>query len=204
MTATTVVLVAGAAALTGVMLGWGGRQLARPRFARRAATRRFAREFAALVDGTELDWATLRGPGHGDSGGDSQVASLAASAAAFVEPTDDVSMLAPKPLSLQDQEYYATSWRNVRGEFIQSPPSALLLAAHLTANLLLNRGLVPVDTARPRVLPESWTFPTARGYRDAMRISAKGNDVGAEDLQRALGLFEDFYWEMLTLSAAVE
>ena len=202
MSATTVVLIAVAAVLAGITLSWGGlRVAAHKRFARRAAERRFAREFAALVDGTELDWAALRGPGHGSSS-----SSTIAAAAALAEPTDDVAMLTPKALSPADQDYYAASWRNVRGEFAAYPPSGLMLAAHLTANLLLNRGLLPVDTRRPTMLPETWMFPSALGYRDALRISArtdarnKDDSVSDEELSRALALFEEFYWEMLTLS----
>jgi hypothetical protein len=192
--AETVVLIA-AVVLAGLGLGWCARHVIGPRYVRRAAARRFAREFAHLVQGTELDLAAMRGPGHGD-----------AAAAAFAEPTNDVALLDPKPLSLEDQDYYAASWRNVQGEFAESPPSALVLATHLTANLLLNRGLLPTDTARPTMLPESWTFPSARGYREALRISARADDeeVPEAELTRALQQFEDFYFEMLTLSAAAE
>lgn len=205
MSATIVVLIAVAAVLAGITLGWGGRAVAaRQRYTRRAAERRFRREFAALVNGTELDWAALRGPGHGSPTSSSP--STMAAAAAFAEPTDDVALLAPKLLSPADQDYYAASWRNVRGEFAAYPTSGLMLATHLTANLLLNRGLLPVDTAKPTMLPESWTFPTARGYRDAMRISARTDSANRDsvtqaELNRALELFEEFYWEMLTLAA---
>ena len=203
MSATAVVLIAVAAVLAGITLGWGGRVAAtRARLVARAAERRFAKEFAALVDGTELDVAALRGPGHGSP--DSAAAATFA-ATGFAERTDDAALLAPKALSPEDQDYYAASWRNVRGEFASSPASGLMLAAHLTANLLLNRGLLPADTARPTVLPAAWTFPTARGYRDALRISTRmesraGAAVSEAELSRALGLFEEFYWEMLTLS----
>jgi hypothetical protein len=215
MSATTVVLIAVAAVLAGITLGWGGRRVAlQKRLMRRAAERRFAREFAALVDGTELDWAALRGPGHGHGSSGSASASASSSstisaAAAFADPTDDVAMLTPRALSPADQDYYAASWRNVRGEFAAYPPSGLMLAMHLTANLLLNRELLPADTARPTMLPESWTFASARGYRDALRISARTDSdrregVTAAELNRAMELYEDFYWEMLTLTAAVE
>jgi len=201
LSATTVVLIAVAAVLAGITLGWGGRVAAtRAILAARAAERRFIKEFTTLVDGTELDVAALRGPGHG-----SPAAAAVSAATAFAEPTSDAALLVPKALSLEDQDYYAASWRNVRGEFASAPVSGLMLAAHLTANLLLNRGLLPADTARPTVLPASWTFPTARGYRDALRISARtesreGAPVGEAELSRALDLFEEFYWEMLTLS----
>jgi hypothetical protein len=225
--AVTFVLT-GAVVLAGFGLGWCARQRIAPRYVRRADARRFAREFAELVEGTELDLTALRGPGHGAhdgsaseaatvSEGSARSAGSATSAqaappaveavyAAFIEPTNDAALLTPKPLSLADQDYYAASWQNVRGEFAASPASGLLLASHLTANLLLNRGLLPADTARPTMLPESWTFPSAHAYREALRISARTDDerVPADELGRALQQFSDFYFEMLTLAAVPE
>ena len=83
---------------------------------------------------------------------------------------------------------------------------AALLAQHLTANLLVNRGLVPADTARPTRLPESWDFPSARGYARARHIgervetqAAHSRGVRTLELSDALRMFEDFYMEMLEL-----
>ena len=195
MSPAVAVVVITAVVLAGFGLGWCARHVIAPRYVRRATARRFAREFAELVQGTELDLAALRGPAHGS-----------AAAAAYAEPVSDIAELEPKPLSLEDQDYYAASWQNVQGEFSTSPSSALLLATHLTANLLLNRGLLPADTARPRLLPETWQFPSAQGYREALSISARTNEeiVPEPELTRALRQFEDFYFEMLTLAAAAE
>jgi hypothetical protein len=71
-----VIVIAAAAVLAGVGIGCGARHVLAPRFVRRAAAHRFAREFASLVEGTELDLATLRGPSH-----DSSLADTAATAA---------------------------------------------------------------------------------------------------------------------------
>lgn len=190
------------AALIGLVLGWQARRI----FAS-APAKRFEKDFAALAADTPIDWEGLQGPGPAQG--------TAAAVRSFVEPTSDSSALAPKTLSPEDHEYYASSWQNVRGEFGDSPTSALRLARSLTGNLLLNRGLVPADTARPSDLPASWTFRTACGYRHALRISAQA-DAAEEDrrvtpfpdtpyvaeaeLRGALALIEDFYWEMLTLS----
>jgi hypothetical protein len=181
------------AALTGLCLGW-----AADRYLRRDPARRFAREFAALVTDTPIDWAQLHGPGPSPG------------AAGFAAPAGRVESLSDRaqPLSADDMEYYAASWRNVRGQFVRYPVSALRLAQHLTANLLLNRGLLPRDTARPSELPEGWAFPTARGYRQAAAIAAKADadahglaaTVTDADLARALSLFEDFYWEIVMLA----
>lgn len=228
------------AAFAGLALGWSA-----DRLVRRNPKRRFAREFAALVADTPIDWDALRGPGpDGDeAGGEGGVATVAdtddralAMRAALLESfaapashAEDLSSRA-KALSADDLEYYATSWRNIRGQFMKYPASALRLARHLTANLMLNRGLVPADTARPSELPEGWTFPTARGYREALRIAATAEAAGpvagtaaaaaasasgvpgasetdgpvsVDELTRALNLFEDFYWEILALAPVI-
>jgi hypothetical protein len=184
------------AALAGVCLG-----LAADRFLRRDPEHRFAREFAALVTDTPIDWAQLHGPG--PSPEPASFAGFAAKAVHAESLSDNA-----QPLSPDDMDYYASSWRNVRGQFVRYPASALRLAQHLTANLLLNRGLLPKDTAQPAVLPESWTFPSARGYRQAAAIAVKAEadergeaaNVTDADLGRALSLFEDFYWEIVTLA----
>ena len=188
--------------LAGLALGWTADRLLR-RDA--SSSRAFEREFAALVAHTPIEWDELRGPGPRE--GAPGFGSLAASA-------DEAANLAlrAKALSPDDIEYYATSWRNIRGQFLRYPVSALRLARHLTANLLINRGLVPADAVRPSRLPEGWAFPSARGYRDALEIAAKAEAANeaprAEDgeaptdteLARALALFEDFYWEILALA----
>lgn len=203
MLATAVTL----SVLAGLALGWTADRLWR-RDA--SSSRAFEREFAALVAQTPIDWDELRGPGPGDS---------ASGIRAFAAPSDDAAHLAlrAKALTPDDIEYYATSWRNIRGQFLRYPVSALRLARHLTANLLINRGLVPANAARPSRLPAGWAFPSARGYRDALEIAAKaeaaserpptGNDGDGDgeaptdtELARALALFEDFYWEILALA----
>jgi hypothetical protein len=164
----------------------------------RSSGRVFERAFDDLVASVDLDVDELSGPGpgaHPDAGRPRTHA---------VHPAE----LKPLPLSERDHAYYLASWGNVVGEFARSPASALLLAQHLTANLLVNRGLVPADTARPTRLPESWDFPSARGYARARHIgeraetqAARGRSVRTLDLSDALRMFEAFYFEMLELEA---
>jgi hypothetical protein len=158
----------------------------------RTAERSFAREFADLVETVDLE-------------PDDQPRSSPEAGRARTHAIDPAE-LDPLPLSGRDRDYYLDSWRNVVGEFSRSPASGLLLAQHLTANLLVNRGLVPADTARPTRLPESWDFPTARGYAKARRIgehaesrAERGRGVQTLALSDALMMFEAFYMEMLDL-----
>jgi len=164
---------------------------------RRGDDRLFEDEFARLAASVDLDVDEVAGPGP-----DLSDAGRARTHA--VDPAE----LNPRPLSGRDRAYYLASWGNVVGEFSRSPASALLLAQHLTANLLVNRGLVPADTARPTRLPESWDFPSARGYARARHIgeraetqAAHGRGVRTLDLSDALRMFEAFYMEMLELEA---
>lgn len=200
MLATAVTL----SVLAGLALGWTADRLLR-RDA--SSSRAFEREFASLVAQTPIEWDQLRGPGpRGSSPGTGALAARA----------DEATNLAlrAKALSPDDIEYYATSWRNIRGQYLRYPVSALRLARHLTANLLINRGLVPANAVRPSRLPDGWAFPSACGYRDALEIAAKA-EAASEDpripegevptdteLARALALFEDFYWEILALAPA--
>ncbi|HEV2640253.1 MAG TPA: hypothetical protein VGX23_34290 [Actinocrinis sp.] len=158
------------------------------------AGRSFKAEFDRLVRATPIDWYALRGPG----------------------PTPqsvlgrDASNLHPKPLAAADRVLYTSSWQQVKTEFAESPAGALQTAEHLTADLLMTRGLVPAGTLRPAVLPQSWSFHTAQGYRQAQRISARtsarasrlpGTDVPPAEMATAMALFEAFFQEMLTISA---
>jgi hypothetical protein len=190
--------------LAGLALGWTADRLLRrdP-----SSSRAFERQFAALVADTPVDWDGLRGPGPLGRGTALGIRSFASSA-------DDATNLAlrAKALNPDDLEYYAISWRNIRGQFLRYPVSALRLSRHLTANLLINRGLVPADSVRPSRLPDGWAFPSACGYREALEIAAKaeaasedpripGGEVPTDtDLAHALALFEDFYWEILALA----
>lgn len=164
----------------------------------RGGDRLFEREFAELAASVDVDADELTGPGPG----------LRSDAGRARTRALDPAELNPRPLSERDRAYYLASWGNVVGEFTRSPASALLLAQHLTANLLVNRGLVPADTARPTRLPESWDFPSARGYARARHIgeraetqAAHGRGVRTLDLSDALRMFEAFYMEMLELEA---
>jgi hypothetical protein len=157
--------------------------------------RTFAAEFDRLVRTTPIEWHALRGPGRTPQ----------------TVLGRDAANLRPKPLSVSDWVYYTSCWQQVKGEFAESPAGSLHMAEHLTANLLLTRGLVPAGTLRPAVLPAEWSFRTAQGYRVAQRISSRTNArasrlAGAQTvppaaLANALSLFEAFFREMLTISA---
>ncbi len=163
--------------------------------------RMFERDYAQLVAEVDLEAEDPAGPGPEALPGAGRPRTFALHA----------GELNPLPLSESDRAYYLASWANVVGEFSHAPASGLLLAQHLTANLLVNRGLVPADTARPTLLPEYWDFPTARGYARARSIGARAESQTAQgrglrtlDLSDALRMFEAFYMEMLELDPAFD
>jgi hypothetical protein len=159
-------------------------------YRRRHARRVFNAEYAQLVAETQIDLAALRGPGR--------------------EPTAQIYAHAtPRRLSDADMEYYTSSWEHIQGEFAQSPAAALDLAEHLTAKLLLTRGLTPPEGRRPAALPSEWQFPTARGFRRAQLISARAQGAGpldpapsSSELRTALTLYRAFFREIMLLPAA--
>jgi hypothetical protein len=163
---------------------------------RRWRTRRaFDAEYARLVAQTAVDLAVLHGPGPNIT---------AAAAAADAD-------LTARPLTDADLEYYASCWEHIESEFGEAPAIALDLAEHLTANLLLTRGLTPGDSPQPSALPEAWAFPSARGYREAQALCARVQDTGAPGpqlptsrLRSALSLYRAFFEEILALPATRE
>jgi hypothetical protein len=188
---STIFIVASVAML---LIGW----VAASWYQRRTNRAYFKQEFERLVESTAIDWRTLRGPGR-------------------IPPAvlgSDPANLQAKPISAAERGYYAASWKHVKSEFVQSPVPALELAEQLTGDLLLARGLVPAESWRPGMLPESWTFRTAQGYRQAHRISARAcarpelrgsrrheAEVPQAELADALAMFEEFYRELLAIPA---
>jgi hypothetical protein len=176
------------------------------------ARRAFDAEYARLVEETTIDPGALRGPG----------TTLGAE-----PPAAEAARLAAGPLSAADLQYYAHCWKHIESEFGQSPAAALDLAEHLTANLLLTRHLAPADAPEPSELPETWSFPSARGYRQAQEVCARALAVRSQELQEqeqrgqeqpeqpeqeqelpssrlrtALGLYRAFFEEILALPDA--
>lgn len=153
---------------------------------RRRERRRFEAEFALLVEQTPLDLPVNRITSNPDG-----------QAAHALERLD----VAALPAS--DREYYLTCWEHIRGTFAHYPATALELAEHLTANLLLTRGLAGHSAPHPSVLPPDWEFPSAQGYRRAQQINALAREqqLPSGRLRSALMLYKAFFEEILSLPA---
>lgn len=159
---------------------------------RRRARRAFDAEYVRLVEETQIDLKSLHGPG-----------AVPTAARAAVKP----AQLAAGPLNAADLRYYESCWDHIESEFGESPAEALDLAEHLTANLLLTRGLAPADSPQPSELPATWSFPSARGYRQAQRECARAlaampqaqQQLPTSRLRTALGLYRAFFEEIINL-----
>ncbi|MBR7834530.1 hypothetical protein KDL01_14750 [Actinospica durhamensis] len=156
--------------------------------------RRFDREFADLTRNTDIDWYRLRGPGPRPAG--------------LPSPVTAVDELRVLPLTVRDRSRFVRDWNTVCREFDRDPRRTPSLAEQLVASLLLTRGLVPTHAPDPTVLPASWVFPSADGYRLAQRaatLAARERCEGTASSFRtattaaaALRLFEAFFMEILT------
>lgn len=112
---------------------------------------------------------------------------------------DCTGIRAPIELPESDHDYYETCWTHIVGTFEESPAAALDLAAHLTANLLLNRGIADADCERPGDLPAQWRFPTAEGYRVAQHIAEVSRvvELPRQELSKALMLYRALFEDVL-------
>lgn len=200
---TTVIVLAYVSALVVAM----GAAIA---YRRRHARLLFEAEYTRLVAETEIDFATLRGPGREPAEAAFGDAILGAAIPDDVQSLTDTRFgVLPRRLTEVEIDYYSSSWLHVRGEFAQSPALALDLAEHLTAKLLQTRGLASAEPWQPVRLPAAWQFPTARGYRRAQLISARVQGAAPLDptpssteLETALELYQAFFREIMLLPAA--
>jgi hypothetical protein len=113
-------------------------------------------------------------------------------------------LTAPVEISASDVEYYQTCWGHILGTFAHWPAVGLDLAETLTANLMLNRGVVPRGCEQPEVLPSQWRFATAQGYREAQDIAERAGigELPRQELSKALLLYRALFEEVLTAPTA--
>lgn len=150
-------------------------------------------ELRALPDDTTS-------PTAGNGNGEPPAPDPEAELPAHVYDWDCADLTAPMAVSASDLEYYQTCWRHILGTFAHWPAVGLDLAETLTANLMLNRGVVPRGCEQPAELPYQWTFATAQGYREAQSIAARADteDLPRRELSKALLLYRAMFEDVLT------
>ena len=111
------------------------------------------------------------------------------------------------PVSVDDQAYYATSWGNLQGVFLDDPALALRGAGELVSRLLDARGY-PDDDPGEQIALLSVDHADALGdYRRAQRISehTRGTSVPVptEEIRQALLSYHAMFNELLAVPGAL-
>jgi hypothetical protein len=107
-----------------------------------------------------------------------------------------------RTISAQDQEYYATSWKNLQGEFLDDPSLALTGAEQLVATVLEARGYPGADSEQQLALLSVEHADSLAGYRAAQRTSRRAIDdataVPTEELRQAMLSYLTLFNELMT------
>jgi len=110
-------------------------------------------------------------------------------------------------ISVNDQEYYATSWEHLQGEFLDDPALALNAAGQLVSQLLDARGY-PGDDPRERLALLSVKHAATLGdYRRARQISehvrTKSLATPTEEIRQALLTYHTLFNELMAVPGAL-
>lgn len=107
-----------------------------------------------------------------------------------------------RPISAQDQEFYATSWKHLQGEFLDDPSLSLTLAARLVATVLDARGYPGGDTEEQLALLSVEHANSLADYRAAQqtsrRVEQDPDSTPTEEIRRALLSYHAMFTELLT------
>lgn len=107
-----------------------------------------------------------------------------------------------RTISPEDRAYYATTWENLQGEFLDDPSLALTGAERLVATVLEARGY-PGDDAEERLALLSVEHADSlAGYRTAQAVSRRAledaTDIPTEELRQAMLSYLTLFNELLT------
>jgi hypothetical protein len=104
-------------------------------------------------------------------------------------------------ISVNDQEYYASSWEHVQGEFLDDPALALNAAGKLVSQLLDARGYPRDDPSEQLALLSVKHADTLGDYRRAQRISehvrTKSVATPTEEIRQALLTYHTMFNELM-------
>jgi hypothetical protein len=109
-----------------------------------------------------------------------------------------------RPLSDDERDSYDRRWRDVQGEFVDTPDTALADADALVERLMRDRGY-PVDDFERQADLVSVDHPgVVVHYREAHRVfaAAKDGSVPTEDMRQALVSYRALFADLLDDRAA--
>jgi hypothetical protein len=110
-----------------------------------------------------------------------------------------VEKLNIRPLGLQDQQRFASSWQATQARFVDEPSEAIVEADRLVGELMQTRGY-PVGNFAQRAADISVDHPeVVKNYRAAHDIAMDNERGGAstEDLRQAMVHYKALFEELL-------
>ena len=119
--------------------------------------------------------------------------------ATLIERQTRVERLHIRPLSPEDTQRFAQSWRDVQAKFVDDPRGAIVDADRLVGEVMRARGY-PVGDFEQRVADISVDHPNVvmnyRAARDIVRDHASGH-ASTEDLRQAMVHFRALFADLL-------
>lgn len=111
-----------------------------------------------------------------------------------------------EPISVDDQDFYATSWEHVQGGFLDDPVVALSGAEQLSARLLAARGYPADEQGEQMALLSVQHGNALQGYRQARSVSERLRtdpaSVSTEEKRTALMHYQALFGDLLTVPGA--
>jgi hypothetical protein len=110
-----------------------------------------------------------------------------------------------RPLSAQDQEYFAEAWRSVQARFVDAPGEAVSQADRLLEQVMAQRGY-PIGNFEQQAIDLSADHPRAvQNYRLAHEIAERQRSgrASTEDLRDALIQYRALYDELLAPNISI-
>jgi hypothetical protein len=110
-----------------------------------------------------------------------------------------IAQLHIRPLSCEDRDRYADSWRTVQARFVDDPSAAIAGADQLIGEVMQTRGY-PVGDFEARAEDLSVEHPQVVANHRAAHSRAAANSLGeanTEDLRQALVHYRSLFEELL-------
>lgn len=107
-----------------------------------------------------------------------------------------------RPLAAEQQEHFASEWRNLQGRFVDAPQEAVRESDHLVREVMRQRGY-PVDDFNQRADDISVSHPNVvENYRSAGAIAERNErgEASTEDLRQATVHYRALFEELLDTS----
>jgi hypothetical protein len=110
-----------------------------------------------------------------------------------------VESFSVRPLSKEDADAFAASWRTVQARFVDDPRNAVVEAEHLITDVMRARGY-PVEDANRRLddlsVDHAHVIEHYRAGRDIVERHQRG-DATTEDLRQAMVHFRALFDELV-------